>query len=483
MVFEKNWDKHDERLMDQARRAMDGVRFWDFHDNGTLYHPNPAQHDLLEAWKDPEKKVFALCGANRIGKTTIGVIIALSVMFGEYPWGEKIPFMHRYARKVRYVGHGWESHVKTVVEPELKKWWPGNRVVVTKKNNQGVEALWTDKITGSTLEIMSNNQESDTFEGWSGDLIIWDEPPSRDNRIAAARGLVDRQGRELFVATLLKEAWIHRDIIKAKDEFGQPDKSVWYRSAEIGVNVGFGLTQAGVDQFAKTLNRQERQARLEGRPSFLDNVVFHNFDRERNVIPRFRIPDNYVIRISIDFHPSKPWVALWHALGPKDYGYFCDFLEMRGGTDQIVDEIVRINRKNGYNVKEIIVDPLARGDGNQNDGDTFSQLERRFRAYNYKLSTASKAKESGIQMLNDRFLTENNLPSLFVFSDMTPVWECLEDLMYDPETLKPSKEKDDFAEMAYRLMLISQKPYEDPRAVAYRLSNLPPCDPGDINFG
>ena len=214
-----------------------------YHFNGDLWKPNPAQVEILKAWDDKGKKVFSFCGANRIGKTTIGVVIAISVMAGKWLWsGEKIEFPHDMPRRVMYVGQGWETHIKTVVEPELRKLWPDCRKVEKKKNNQGVDAVWTDVETGSVLQVMSNNQESESFEGGQWDLIIWDEPPKRNNRIAGARGLVDRQGRELFVATLLTEAWINRDVIKARLPDGSPDTSVFNINADISVNVGYGLT-------------------------------------------------------------------------------------------------------------------------------------------------------------------------------------------------------------------------------------------------
>jgi len=478
--------KRDEllKLKAEIEKTAWENRIYHFRKGG-LWGPNPAQESMLEAWNDPTKKVFSFCGANRIGKTTIGVIIGLSVLFGEWPWsGEKIPFIHKYPRKIRYIGQGWESHVKTVVEPELKKMWPKCRAVETKKNNQGVEALWKDVATGSTLEIMSNNQESDTFEGWSGDLIIWDEPPKRDNRIAAARGLVDRQGRELFVATLLKEAWIHRDVIKARDEHGNPDRSVFNINADISVNVGFGLTQEGVDQFSKTLRKEEKEARLQGKPSYMGNLVLPDFDRDKNVIERFKIPLNYVVDVSIDYHPSKPWAVLFEATGPKDFHYMCDYINEKGAPKYIAEEIVRIARKNDYFINSITIDPLSKGDENAHvEAETvFRTMERVFRAYNYRLDTATKDKDNGITILNESFCAENGFPSRYVFKDMGVVIEHLEDWMFDPETFKPSKEKDDFCEVAYRIALRNTK-WRDPYDRETRMARLPKADMGEIDFG
>lgn len=200
--------------------------------------PNPLQEELLEAWFEPSLKVFVYSGGNRSGKTTILVLLALSTLFGKLPWNnKKIHFKHGRPRKVRIIGQDWEKHIKSVLIPELEKWWPKDRPVKKKKNNQGIDAFWTDVMGKGTIEIMSNGQESDLHEGWSGDLVAYDEPPKRDIRVANARGLVDREGRELFAMTLLKEAWVDREVIKATTDDGRPDPTVFAVNGDIYVNV------------------------------------------------------------------------------------------------------------------------------------------------------------------------------------------------------------------------------------------------------
>lgn len=452
---------------------------------GDIWTPNPPQVKLLEAWDNPEKKVFTFTGSNRLGKTTIGLIIAEAIMFGEWPWsGEKIPFIHKEPRKVRYVGQGWESHIKTVVEPELKKMWPKCRPVETKKNNQGVQAFWRDLATGSTLEIMSNNQDSDTFEGWSGDLVVWDEPPKRNNRVASARGLIDRQGRELFVATLLKEAWIHREIIKARLQDGNPDPSVFNIDADISANLGYGLTQEGIDQFIKTLKKEEIEARIHGKPSYLGNLVLPPFDRDVHLVNRFKIPLNANNDISIDFHPSKPWSVLFVSTLQNNFKYASYMINEKGNPKYIAEEIVRIIRANDLFVNSISIDPLAKGDENAHiQAETvYKIMEKVFRSYNYKLETASKDKDNGISLINDLLMTENEMPALFFFRDLGPVIEQVEDWMYDPETFKPSKKNDDFCEVLYRIILKNTQ-WKDPYDRLSRMRNLPQADMGQVAFG
>jgi hypothetical protein len=282
---EKDLARLEELIKKNAKEELELQRYRDenrieFFSTLPNPGPNPLQAELLEAWMEPSLRVFTYTGANRIGKTTILTLIAYSVMFGKFLWDNtKLHFRHTEPRKVRIVGQDWEKHVKSVLMPELHKWWPKSRKVNTKKNNQGIEALWTDLKTGSTLEIMSNLQESDLHEGWSGDLVGYDEPPKRDIRIANARGLIDRQGRELFCMTLLKEAWVDREVIKKTLSDGRPDPSVFNVTGDIYSNVGYGITEEGVKQFEGLLNEEEIQARIHGIPSYMSGLVYPQFSR------------------------------------------------------------------------------------------------------------------------------------------------------------------------------------------------------------
>jgi hypothetical protein len=430
--------------------------------------PNPKQAELLRGWLDPAKKVFTFTGGNRLGKTTIGTVVALSVLFGRWLWldcpgmdaGMRIPFIHRHPRRVRYIGQGWESHIKAVVIPALKFWWPKNRPLETKKNNQGVDAIWKDLATGSTLEIMSTSQSSDVFEGWAGDLVVYDEPPPRDIRVACARGLIDRQGRELFGATLLKEAWIHREVIKARLEDGKPDPSVFNVVGEIWDNVGYGLTKEGIDQFARSLKPEEKQARLYGKPSYLSSLVFPRFQRDLHVKEPFKIPLDAIVDISIDFHPSKKWAVVFLATTKANFKYVCHELWEHGNPKAIAEEIIRVVRAGDWRMGRCIIDPLAKS-GEPNDNDVYTIMAQVLGAHNISLDVASKDKDNGIALVNNLLWTENQMPGLWLFDSCPMTIKQVEDLMYDPESLKPTAVKvdDDMTECLYRLSLLDTQWY------------------------
>ena len=451
----------DASLADLSAKELSILRdLHSYKSKNAIYYftkPNPIQAELLKAWSDKSKKVFCVTGANRIGKTTSGVIISLSTLFGEFPWSkEALPFPHRMPRKVRYIGQDWEKHITQVIIPALKKWWPADRKLRTKKNNIGVESFWTDEETGSTLEIMSNKQESDLHEGWDGDLVVYDEPPHRDIRVANARGLVDRRGRELFCMTLLKESWVDREVIKAVNEDGSPDLSVFSVCGDIYTNVGFGLTEEGVEQFKKTLTDDEKEARIKGVPSYMSGLVYPAFNRKTHLRPRFEIPLDWPVDIAIDVHPRKEQAVLFIATTPNGLRYVCEEIWEHGDGKFIAEQVVRSVKRNCYRVASIIIDPFSKGDRN-NDNTTYEKVDSVLRAHGLPLSTASKDKTAGILAIKNHLRGVNKEASIFFFDDLRCTIREIEGYLWDEDTQKPIDADDHFMENLYRLLLLDTK--------------------------
>ena len=452
-------------MVGRAKLVMDGHRA----DNLIEYFhtppspgPNPRQADLLEAFLDPNYKVFTFCGGNRLGKTTICTILGISIMIGKYPWKEgflagsdlKHLFNHNKPRKVRYVGQDWRLHIETVVIPEIRKWWPKDRPVETKGNGILRDTYWKDVKTGSTLEVVSNGQDVQVMEGWSGDIIINDEPPRREIRIANARGLVDRNGRELFAATLLGEPWLHQEIINGRLEDGRPDPSIYNVHGTIYDNVGFGITIEGIDELKKKLTPEEIEARIMGVPSYMSGLIYQDFKRKTHLVPRFQIPTDWVIDIGIDVHPREKQAILFIATDPKGYKYVCDEIWGNGDADWIADEIIRAVTRNSYRVSSIIIDPLSKGDSN-NPETIFDKVSRKLAAHDLVMQVATKDKNAGVLEVRNHLKGPNNMPSMFFFNDLIRTIFEIEGYMWDKETQKPMDKDDHMMENLYRLMLLN----------------------------
>ena len=431
------------------------------------WEPNPHQKELLNAFASARYKTLYAVGANRIGKTFIEIIMAASLITGKFPWepeDRKGWIWDRYGWsdslpiRGRIIGQDWEKHIKTVIIPDMKELFPEEWNMKIKKNTIGVEAFWTHPETGGTIEIMSNNSESSLFEGWHGHFILWDEPPSRDNRIASARGLVDYNGIEGFFMTLLKEAWVDKEVINATLDNGELDPTVFGVKAEITANIGFGLDEKGIKNFASKLTPEEKEARLKGVPAYKAGLVL-NIDRQKHVIKPFRIPSHWPIDVHIDIGVSKPHDIIYVATDTKGFKYVCFEENLRGDGIIIADSIIKKQQRYNLRLNRIICDPLAKADQN-NENSTYDKIDMHLNKFMcpftdeaYYLETGSKDKEDGVRRINELLETVNGIPALFFFSDCArAISQCM-NLLRDVTGLITKKD-DDMFEGLYRIMLL-----------------------------
>ncbi|MCP3681617.1 MAG: hypothetical protein GY861_02910 [bacterium] len=442
----------------------------EFFDSAPNPGPNPKQAQMIEAFVDNTFKTFGMDGGNRLGKTTLLTLIGISVIIGKFPWDNTSLlhlFPHKKPRKVRYIGQGWNEHIKGVVIPELQKWWPEARPVKTSGNGIITDTLWKDGQNGGTIEIMSNTQAPKVHEGWSGDLILYDEPPRREIYVANARGLVDRRGREMFAATLLDEPWVDREIVKKLGEDGKPDKSIFWVSGTSYDNVGFGITEEGIDEFKTKLTEDEIQARIYGVPQYMQGLVYPQFNRNDHLWEHFKIPTHWMVDISIDVHPREKQAVLFVATDERNERYICDEIWENGDGTQIADEIIRKVNTNSYRVNRIQIDPLAKGDSN-NPESTFEKIATVLMRHDYVLEVASKDIDSGILKVKEHLKGPNNKPSMFLLDNCMRTLYEIEGYMWDKETQKPRKSDDHMMENLYRTCLLDTE-YESPEDEFYHI--------------
>jgi hypothetical protein len=432
----------------------------EFFDKPPSPGPNPRQAEILEAWLDPFFKTFVLSGGNRLGKTTILTLIGLSVIFGKYPWSNQSLlhlFPHNKPRKVRYIGQGWHDHIEQVVIPEIRKWWPASRPVKTHGNGVITDTYWKDEKTGGTIEIMSNTQQRQVHEGWSGDVILYDEPCRKEIYIANARGLVDRKGRELFAATLLDDPWIDREIVKKRNADGTPDRSVFAVQGTSYDNVGYGITKEGLDEFANKLTEDERKTRLSGVPEYMSGLVYPTFNRKTHLVKRFQIPLDWMVDVAIDVHPREKQAILFIATDPRQDRYVCEEIWDNGDGKWVGEQVVKAIKFHSYRVNHIIIDPLAKGDSNNKDS-VFDQVAKVLMAHGHVLEVATKDKHQGILEVKNHLVGPNGKPSIFFFDDLVRTIYEIEGYMWDPKNPgKPVDADDHMMENLYRSLLLNTK--------------------------
>jgi hypothetical protein len=191
----------------------------------------------------------------------------------------------------------------------------------------------------------------------------------------------------------------------------------------------------------------------------MSSLVYEKFNRDVHVKKPFKIPLDWIVDFSCDFHPSKPWAVVALATAKNNFKYVCKEFELRGGPKFIGEEIIRYVKDGNLRVGRATIDPLARGDANADEDarTVYDKLSEVLAAHGINLEVASKDKSNGISMVNDLLWTENEMPGMFFFEDCVKTIQQVEDLMYDPETLKDTalKVDDDFTECLYRLALLN----------------------------
>ena len=348
----------------------------------------------------------------------------------------------------------------------MEKWWPQVRKVERRGNGIITNTFWRDTKTGGTIEVMSNTQATKAHEGWSGDLILYDEPPRREIYTANARGLVDRRGREVFAATLLDEPWIDREIVKKVGKDGKPDKSVFWVDGTMYDNVGYGITVEGVEEFKNKLSEGEIKARIDGIPEYMQGIIYAAFTRQTHLFPHFKIPTAWMVDIAIDVHPRERQAVMFVATDSRNDRYICDEIWEYGDGTALGDEIVRKVNQNSYRVNRIVIDPLSKGDSN-NEETTYQKVFNSLAAYDLPLEVATKDLMGGILSVKDHLKGPNNRSSLFLLDNCIRTLFEIEGYMWDKKTGKPLDVDDHMMENLYRICLLNTKYVDEFEMGAY----------------
>ena len=422
----------------------------------------PYQTKILE-YLHAGKKTITLQGANQIGKTVLGSVIVGSFCLGIQPWDKKETIFGRRSVRGRILCSDWEKHAATVIVPELQTWIPKGQYH-TSKNNVGVEYFWEFK-GGSSLELITNKQDTRDHEGWKGDFIWADEPPERDKYVANKRGLIASNGIFILTMTAVKESWILDEIVLNRDPS-------FASVTEIPIRANPYLTEEGIHSFEVSLSKSEIIARIQGGWLNLEGRVWPSFNPDIHIIDPFDIPTDWPVVPLIDHHPSHPNAISYYAVDPFDRIYVIDETWGHMSAEQECDDIIRHQTRNAWRIKDVFIDPLSKGDTAyiKNMGldiqDTFSKLKERLWRHGIDLHVATKDKSSGIRNVEQMLEGPNKTPTLFFFRSLDKIekeghiWE-IQRWTYDDNN-KPRDENDHFMENLYRMTLTGVK-YSKPR--------------------
>jgi len=417
-------------------------------------------------------------GSNKSGKSTSGIIEIVSQCIGHRPYLSKSDPDYKTEFtppiKVRIYGEDFTEHVGGVIVPILRKWIPHSEFYYRegnpKKNPQGIPTFWTFK-NGSTLELLTYEQDSAKSEGWDGQFIHFDEPPPRDTYIAAKRGLVAENGKCIMTMTPIKEPWIYDEIWMRKDSDvrGFPadittnlrHRRKWWRADMKNDGLAWCgyLNQEAIDRFERDLTDDEKEARLRGRFMHLSGLVYKEFNPSVHVQPYFKPPVTWTWYEAIDPATRKPWAVTIMAISPDETKYVVDEIFIKGVVSEVANAIKQ--KRDDYRYQPAIatiIDPIAVAE----DPISKTSILNEFMAHGVFCQSGSKDRNRGIQLLKADlkigedeqkagiYILENCRRTIHEFGHY--VWDDFKKKVSGQKDI-PKKTDDDMLENIHRILI------------------------------
>ena len=374
---------------------------------------NEAQDRFIRAKNrsrtTPRRRLFE--SGNKAGKTQIGLAEDIAHSIGARIWLSEDDPDYKIEVKIPNKGLiGCETLSHSVPEkiwPVLKSLIPKTCRYTPKKNPQGVVqhiTFHTDhegNDCGSEMFIRSYDQQADDFEGIDVDWAHWDEPPPKPILQAAERGKVVTNAPSWMTMTPLKEAYIYDEYsLKAGNNGGDDDEigvvrgeiwencSDWCFKCDLDIpdnrlldegnnlirpidncpnckrKMGF-IPRAGIEEYLKTLDPEERESREKGLWKHLSGLVYKILDRDVHQYEDFGIPREWMKIEGMDPHDARASCYLFAAVSPEEVEIFTktrnriyvyDYLLLKDmDIDTMVRKIRMKREEHGYNKPKFVI--------------------------------------------------------------------------------------------------------------------------------
>lgn len=419
---------------------------------------------------------------NRFGKSEMGAAEDVAFAIGYRPWlSEGDPLrtlgIPQHPTKGLIVTTDWDKSTEVFTSTEegpnrgkLFKYIPKSRHLGYTKNHSGaIDMIRVRHVSGGvsiihldTVKSFKQNPLGQESSWW--DWIHYDEPVPEEMYKANIRGLMDHDGRVWFTCTPLTEPWVDEKFIpdtesQSKEVINiQINGDFWMMTGKTDDNP-FNTKEA-IERVMSQYSEEERETRRSGVPKAYFGLVYgHEFQWEKHVLkdpPRGwkdwgHPPENHTLRFAIDYHPRKPHHVLFIATSPNDYQYAFAEIFLSCLAKDLVAEIRCILLLGEATVPGLI-DPLAATPNQVTDITFMDEVIR----LGLPVMPATKDPYNGILKVKELLLAKdrNGFPMFHVNARCSRfLMEISRGYIWDGETNKPLKTKDDAMENFYRLCL------------------------------
>lgn len=321
-------EREAEELEGKLRALRPSLDLWHYapHLKQRLFHEAPTQRRLF-------------VGGNQSGKTTSLCAEVLAWCLGYRPWTRTRVVHPLTGKPVRPPVHAmigaddFTNKVSDVLVPKLRDMLPFEIFVVHLEKIQGKAVSKIVFKNGSTIKFLSYEMHPKKWEGYTWDVVGFDEPPPRHAYIATRRGCMRRHAPLFFSFTPLSEPWIYEQLyntsaavhVNLEEDVARltdPVRQVFVTTIAIEENPY--LTKDQRDAFLEDLDDEEREARQHGRFLHLMGRVYKDFDPRTHVLPAMPASDwrEWPAGLVVDPHDRRPFACLWFVISPRNEMFF-----------------------------------------------------------------------------------------------------------------------------------------------------------------
>ena len=327
--------------------------------NKLSYAPNMHSyqpHHKQMMFHTADRKIRLYIGGNRSGKTVGGIM--------EDVWWatRKHPYLKLPDRPMegRIVSVDFTYGVNQIIIPKLKQWIPPSELrggSWFSAYDAGFRVLNFEN--GSTIELMSYEQDIEKFAGVPRDFTHFDEEPPEPIYEECMARLIDRAGRAWLTMTPLDGMTCVYDTLYHP---GQDSKNKRVKTIQVGMEENPYIDKVEREEFLASLDGDAREARGKGNFVAMGGLVYKVFNRDTHVIesvdPKRFAGSNYKIYMSLDHGFSNPTAVLWHAVDLENNVItFAEHYESEKTIDYHSAVILDRNTSHGYSPDVNICDP------------------------------------------------------------------------------------------------------------------------------
>lgn len=258
--------------------------------------------------------------ANGCGKTTCMVAETIAHALGYQPWNNEV--VSTPPQRCLIVGRDFTHSLQDDIDDKLT----GSKRLLPEGAIHSRERLANGKVhkfnlkNGSSIKLMSYEQDPMAFEGSDWDFVGLNEPPPKSIWAGVSRGRAKAGGKIVLAMTPIgaESAWIYDDIF-LKGGTGHID------IINATLEDSF-MSDEEKEVFKATIDPDEYEARVHGRFRFLMGRIYKQFQPDIHVLtgPRKheilsmvadpKIPKGMVM----DPHDRKPFFLAWFLITPAN---------------------------------------------------------------------------------------------------------------------------------------------------------------------